>query len=325
MSALPWEEGPARLKEDSLTSWQGQEDANEILTMSGECPRCSHESTWEIPASTVVVTASAAVAPGSTASEAQYKPTTLFKCLCPENHRHPARMQVTGCGAYWVAKPRKGASDLRYRLEPVREPSLVNAATLVAKESESAQGGLRTLAEKWVPGIAAIISVLGLAGVVVSKDAVNALSQGWRIAAFTLVAVAVIAAAVATALVYRAAFGWPEVVSLDTDSDVLAAATRISERNIRIVERLQDAVVLSGVAVLALLGGLAIFWLQPDSTHPVKVTYTVSGSTSSICGMAGDIKDGKLAVEVTEGSTTTTEQVDLSAVTKLEQVSSCGG
>jgi hypothetical protein len=234
-------------------------------------------------------------------------------------------MVVIGCGAYWVARPTKHPDENKYGLEPVKEPKLIAAARLVAKESVTTQGGLRTLAEKWIPGIAAIVGVLGLAGLVVSQDAVEGLSQQWRAGSFVLVAGAVIAAVIATVLVYRAAFGWPTEMRLGTDAEVLAAADRLSRDNSTIVQRLRTAVGWSVAAVVALLGALAIFWLQPDSTRPTRVTYTEGGAETIACGKLGKISDGALRIKVNVGNTSTTRSVPLSSVTALEQVADCGG
>ncbi|WP_459982164.1 hypothetical protein [Nocardioides sp. AN3] len=226
MSELPWEDGPAEVGPSSLCEWKGVASSG-VLDLSGPCPRCGHDSTFNVHQTAIVVTASAA---GSTLAEAfdTFNASTLFKCRCETVHAHPKKMTVEGCGAYWVARPEREQNANRYTLKPVTAPKLIAAAQLVAKESVTAHGGLQTLAEKWIPGIAAIIGVLGLAGLVVSKDAVDGLDLGWRIGAFALVAFGVMTAVAATVLVYRAAFGWPTQVPLGTDADVLAAAEQLS-------------------------------------------------------------------------------------------------
>jgi hypothetical protein len=263
MAEVAWEDGPAELKDDSLQEWEGQATSG-VLELGGPCPRCHHTFTFPVHSTGIIVTATAAEDTSGDQAIATFNAATLIKCLCGKSHAHPADMSVQGCGAYWVARPKKDPAANKFALEPEKEPRLIAAATLVAKEGTTAAAGLRTLAEKWIPGIAAITGVLGLAGLVVSKDAIKGLTWEWRGGAFALVAVAVIAAVVATVLVYRAAFGWPSEVPLGTDDEVLAVAEKLSNNNSAIVARLRDAVTSSVVAVTALLLALAIFWLQPD-------------------------------------------------------------
>jgi hypothetical protein len=324
MAEVAWEDGPAELKDDSLQEWEGQATSG-ILELHGPCPRCHHTFTFPVHSTGITVTATAAADSSGDQAKATFNAATLIKCLCGEPHAHPPKMSVRGCGAYWVARPKKDQAANKYTLEPVKEPKLIAAATLVAKEGATAAAGLKTLAEKWIPGIAAIISVLGLSGLVISKDAIQGLSQEWRGGAFALVAVAVIAAVVATVWVYRAAFGWPTEIPLGTDDEVLAAAEKLSKNNSAIVTRLRGAVSSSVVAVTALLLALAIFWLQPDSTRPTEVTYTGDTGEASVCGKLGKVSNGELQIKIEDGSTSSTKKVELSTVTALEQVDSCGG
>jgi hypothetical protein len=171
----------------------------------------------------------------------------------------------------------------------------------------------------------AIVGILGLASVVVAKDAVEGLSQWWRGGAFGLVAVAVLVAAIATALVYRAAFGWPKEVALGTDEQLLAAAEEITKRNSRIAGGVRVGVSLSFVSLVALLGALAIFWLQPDSTGLMKVTYTEEGDEVSVCGEVARVEDGELVLKVADGPRSMPDRVTLSRVANLGLVRTCGG
>ncbi len=319
MSTLPWAEGPAEIDTSSLASWQGEEQTDGILTLSGACPRCGARITSEVSGSAVIVTAAAE-------GEPAFDAATFFQCGCSEPHAGRPPNKSRGCGAYWVARPKKNDSGHRYRLEAVTQPDLVKAATLIAEEGASGErAGLRALAEKWIPGIAAIIGILGLASVVVAKDSVEGLSQGWRGAAFGLVAVAVLAAAGATAFVYRAAFGWPKDMPLETDAQVLAAAREIRARNSKIAGKIRAAVGLSFASLIALLMALAIFWLQPDSERPIEVTYTNNGDDVTVCGKLSSVDDGALLLKITDGAKTTTERIGLATVTDLKQTAKCGG
>lgn len=318
MATVTWQEGPAELRADSLASWQGQEEVPGSLTLTGECPRCRTTFSTTVSGSAVINTSAAK-------GQAVFDAPTLFQCACSEGHAGRPATRMLGCGAFWVARPTLESGAARYHLEPVTQPQLVQAATLVAQDAQATATGLRSLAEKWIPGVAAITGILGLASVVVAADSVAGLSQGWRVAAYGLVAGAVVLAATATALVYRAAFGWPKDVPVKTEADLLAAAELIAGRNTRVANSLRTAVGLSFAALAALLIALGILWLQPDSTSPLKVTYTDAGGTVTLCGKLAAARDGTLRLEVTDGPRTTTESVPLASVTGLAEVESCGG
>lgn len=325
MSALLWREAQFRLTTDSLESWEG-EDTGGSLDFSGNCPRCKHDFRRAVEPDTDIVVADAGLAPdaaGTTSQEVLYNAATMFRCACAVQHPKRPATKTTGCGAYWVARP-TAVTHRSYTLEAVTDENLIADATLVAVEAEAAGAGMRTLAEKWIPGIAAILGILGLAGVVVSADAAQGLSLEIRKAIFALVALAVLGGVVATALVYRAAFGWPKNVPLQTDEQVIAAAKEIRDRNTRAGSHIRTAVAWSVGSIVALLVALGLAWLQPESVKHMNVTYTEGDSTASVCGKVGDVKDGKLALEVTDGNRTTTEHVELGSVTKLEPSTGCG-
>lgn len=315
MATKPWKEGPAKLRADSLASWQGQERSG-ILTLSGRCPRCSADLAIQIHSSTVIVTAAAS-------GEAAFDAVAFFQCTCEEEHAGRPETKYRGCGAYWVAQPRKNEHDDRYHLDISAQPELNAAVKLIAEESQATGSGLRTLAEKWIPGVGAIVGILGLAGIVLSKDSVAGLSWSLRLLAFSLVTLAVLMAASATILVYRAAFGWPKEVPLRSNDDVLAAAEMINTRTAQIARNVRFGVGLSSAALAALLAALGLLWLQPDSDRPIAVTYDDGGKEMSVCGKVARVEDGQLQLEVTDGPRTTTEPIDMASVTKLEQKSEC--
>ncbi|GAB6984524.1 hypothetical protein [Nocardioides pyridinolyticus] len=315
MATKAWKEGPVVLRAASLESWQGQERSG-ILTLSGRCPRCDADFSQQIHSSTVIVTAAAD-------GEAAFDAVTYFPCACEEVHAGRPKTKDKGCGAYWVAQPRKNKHNDRYHLEISAQPELNAAAKLIAEESQATGKGLRTLAEKWIPGVGAIVGILGLAGVVVSKDSVAGLGWSARLLAFSLVALAVLTAAGSVILVYRAAFGWPKEVSLRTNDDVLAAVEKINSRNAQIARNVRIGAGLSVASLTALLAALGVLWLQPDPDRPVTATYDDGGREMSLCGEVVGVKDGQLQLKVTDGPRTTTESIDMTSVTELEQRAKC--
>lgn len=316
MTDIAWVEGLVVDQDGRLARWQGQEQNPGTLTMSGPCLRCGATFTHEVSGTTLIVTAAAQGA-------AAFDAPILISCACSEHHEgRPGPKK--GCGASWVARPSLDEASGRYGLQRVDDRKLVDAA-LVSSSARVEEAGLRALAEKWIPAIAAVTGALGLASVVVAEDAVEGLAWPWRVAAFAAVAVAVIAAACATALVYRAAFGWPKALPTRTEEQLLAAVGVIRDRNSGIAAKLRWGVGLSFVALVALLFGLAILWLQPDTTPPVEVTYTEAGSAVTLCGKLAAVENGSLQLTVTQGPRTAVIEVPLSAVTDVAQVPKCGG
>ena len=317
---IPWKQELIALADDSLSDWASAVRTEGELETSGLCPRCRDTASATVTANTLVVIAGAN-------DRAQFSAPTLFNCNCEVPHPGRPPDRGSGCGACWVGQPTYDNNSGEYSLQAVTDQRLVAAAVRV-DEAKASPEEIRSLAEKWIPCIAAVSGTLGLATVVVAADSAKRLDQCWQITALVLVAFAILTAAAATVLVYRAAFGWPKKIDLRNEQDVLDEARRLAEIPTKFVNRMWWAIILSALSLLALLGALGIFWIQPAPTLSVRVTYADSGNgnaEATVCGRFLGVGAGNLRLSVTDAPRTAIQPIPLPDVTKVEQVSTCEG
>ena len=318
---MSWQEEPANLQPESLDAWQGSVIGHD-LQMSGPCPVCGHDVSVVLAPSTLITTSAAH------SDSARFEAARYFECNCGSTHPSRPDTRGSGCGAYWVGRPRYHPATGEYSVDIVTQPQSVAAAILVEENERATSHGIRSLAEKWIPGIAAVTGTLGLAAVVVAKDSVAELDRGWRIGAFLLVVGAVSAAGAATVVAYRAAYGWPQRLPLTSDDDLLRAAEKIRSHADKVASRLKAAVGLSCVSLLALVVTLGIFWIEPTPRFAFSVTYTADGRTATtvvLCGEFLGVDGGAFRLSVKDGPRVTTEAIPLSSITEIETVPKCEG
>ncbi len=212
MSGEPWV--MAEVLPVNLDTWQ----VNQQLLAYGRCPRCGEGSNQQLQFDGVLV----------------IDAPKLFRCNCSAAHAgRPARLN-NGCGAWWVGRVHS-SDGMTFSVAAEPGPTLHSAAAAVATENESDAVAVAT--ERWVPGVAAMLGLSGLASAVVARDAVSALPWVWALVAYLLVCVTVVAAGGATYLAYR------------------ASATH-----------LRRAVFLACLSTFTLLVALGVLWLYPSSS-----------------------------------------------------------
>jgi hypothetical protein len=221
------------------------------------------------------------------------------------------------------------ADGKEFRLKPVTDPVLRQAARAVADKLEASRTGIGTAAEKWVPGISALLGLFGLVTIVVARDAASALSWGLRVVMFGLVCLALACAASATISIYRAAFGWPKKINLSSDADVIAVAKEVANQAEIAGKKLRSAVILAAVSTAALLGALGILWLQPapGATAMALLDFTTPGTGATVlhrCVQIDGVANGMLQVKVIDGGSIDSYAVALTDVLKLVPAS-CKG
>lgn len=301
----PWE--PKEVVPESLAAWQ----VNHTLLAYGPCPHCGDQADEQLHGGGTVVVASV--------QPADLDAPAVFTCNCTGGHAgRPAGLQ--GCGALWVARVKKVGAHFEF--SPESDAGLRKAAVVVAKATEDAHATVTAAADKWVPGVAALLGLSGVATAVVARDAVSALSTCWRVSAFALVCLAVLGAAIATVLVYRAAYGWPTSVSLTSAAKVLEAARKLQERASKAASHLKISVSVALAAVIALLAALGIIWLQPNAgTKPTaQIDFTAPGATgvSHRCAEIVSIIEGVVKIKVITGGPVETVSIPMSSVSKLQ-------
>lgn len=319
MSRESWLEAQVQIDATSFAGWVVTKQPDGLLC-TGKCPRCFNDVTVGLQRHTNIVTAGAEEDPGQL-----YDPPTQMVCNCTEPHLDRPE-GASGCGAYWVAKPQRDQAG-GFTLAPVLEPQLVQAAKIVYEASQEAGTGIAVAAGKWIPGVSALTGLFGLTTIAFSREAADELSPDWRAVAYALVVVATVLAALATVVIYRAAFGWPERLPLDKAVDVLSAARKVQDRVAVTSTRLKQSVGLAAGALTALLAAVGVLWIQPQSQPSLMVEYSQNGNAEApavSCGTVLGIGAGKLRLRVAEATGSTTLIIPTGEIANLQPVTKCG-
>lgn len=212
-------------------------------------------------------------------------------------------------------------------LRPETDPSVGEAANVLADSINDSGATITTVAEKWVPGVSALLGLAGLTTVIVAKDTVSAFDLFWRSAIFILVVVAISTAALATIWIYRAAFGWPKDVRLSSVADVVAAAASVRSRAIDAARKFRASVRLAIASTAALLAALAILWFQPSVPEipTARITFATPGpggaSASERCVQIVAVAKGVLQAKVLTGGPTDTLSIPVNQLMTLDLAS----
>lgn len=271
-----------------LESWHGSASVA-VLNLDGLCPQCRHPSPAEIPRQ---VTALESMPTGQAKTL-----STDLACTCQEPHKGRPD-GASGCGRNWLVVTTV-TSDGTVILAPVRpagppaspgqvpapDPALVAAAQALRDATASRQmADLRSAADKWTAGVAAIFSLFGLAGITITRNAVTGLTAGWQAGIAITAAASISLAGLSVYLTYRAAYGWPETYPVSDDAELLTwyrarqAAPRIQATYLR------NGVRAAGAALVMLIATVGLLWfapLEPPAGPLVRVTLT---NGSQLCG-----------------------------------------
>lgn len=248
---VDWHDGAVLIADAQLNAWT----VGPNLLATGRCPRCDGSVSRQFYLDGVVL---------ATDDEKPAYPVDVpvfVSCNCDEQHDGRPDGRRNGCGAWWVARLR--SSDSGYGLISESDEAVWRAARDVDEAATRSESALTTASEKWVPGVAALTSILGLASVVLARDAVADLPLAAKWAAYLLVVAAVSCATAAVWLSYRAAFGWPRSFSLTSAADVVALARELNMRAASSARYLKAAVGLAVGSVVALVVAVGVLWLVP--------------------------------------------------------------
>jgi hypothetical protein len=122
---------------------------------------------------------------------------------------------------------------------------------------------VRSAVEKWLPGLAALYGLFGLAGVVSGRGIAAKLPTGekWVVAAFALAGLG--ATIVSIICGYRAAYGWPRMVGVMTNDQLQAWYEERNSRAGKTVGLFRTALVWALAALIALLLAAGTLWVWP--------------------------------------------------------------
>jgi hypothetical protein len=302
-SPLPYVAAEVRPTEQQLAGWtvEWQE-----LHASGKCPRCTDEITydWELDHT--------ALSGGSGGQSVTRKVT----CLCET--AHPGTPDgKKGCGA---------TMPLRFYLDatgahaaPQTDPRLVAAARALDAAGADAEKRLRTAAEKWVAGVAAVLALFGIAGTVAGGSILGNLSGDHRRTVVGLTAAAIVAAILAIVSSYLAAYGWPRVVEM-TDNNLLTWYEGRRNRLRTIASQLRWAVIAAVASIGLLTSAAGLAWLTLPGP-PDTILKLTDRNDATTCGTLLPPKtSATVRLRLADGSV---KETPLTTVLKVESVKSC--
>lgn len=227
------------------------------LVASGDCPECRHRTRYTVRSE--ISTAGAAVG-GSVPVER--RTTRKIPCACRGNHgSHPAGL--AGCGRWWLVDVVRSDDDSGWHLEPAQDDRMLAAAEALNDAAATQLTEVRSAVEKWLPGLAALYGLFGLAAVVSGRGNGAKLPVGerWVVGAFALAGLG--ATVLSITCGYRAAYGWPRTVKVMTNEQL---QTWYEERNSRAgkaVGLFRTALVYALAALIALLVAAGTLWVWP--------------------------------------------------------------
>ena len=277
---VAYQRQPLTVTDADLAGWTASIDANNIERTDGLCPRCGHPTPETIPPLSVI-TAALVTAFKDDAVENVQSLTHFIDCACGEPHAGRPANVSTGCGGEWLIRITKGPRGLQVG---TGDTTLLGAAKAFNEASADELSVVRGLAKSWVQGVAALLGLFSLAGLVFTATAVSVLSSGYQIAFAALASAALAAAASGTYLAYRAAFGWPKKTSVDDDVKLRAFFIDNGERTRKAARNLKLGVGSTFLSIAALGAAILILWFGTPASPPSPLVMITSTDGSRPCG-----------------------------------------
>ncbi|MFG3381441.1 hypothetical protein [Streptomyces sp. NPDC047999] len=286
--AMPYRYRQHMVTDDELADWdvnRAEVDENDILGVKGPCPNCRHLTELSVDWSVV-----AGQSGGLRALAPSERMTRICDCACGEEHpRAGAEEPAERCGSWWlVTMPLD--PDVTPPVRAATDASLLPALRALKEATATEESTLQSMAEKWVAGVAALLGLFGLVGVVMGMDAFTGLSTLGRVVAGLFSGVAIVGAAGAVVLAYKAAYGWPVEVNLKDDYLV---AKWFDNRRGRLKEaagQLRRGVVWALCSLGALAVAVGCIWFWPQSSPEGPLIEVTRGNDSKVCGTLLDSK-----------------------------------
>ena len=308
---------------EQLAAWTVTETRG-VLQTSGPCPACQHEFPVEIVRDVIAATATE----DQTMVPPEKRTTRRFACKCTTDHPGRPAAIMGGCGRWWLASVVSDEVDGR-KLVPAPDQGLASAATALDAASRDEVTAVRAWAEKWLPAVAALYGLFGLASVVLGKDALEHIPLVGRLVVAGLIGVGLISTIRAIFFGYSAAFGWLTLRKVENDAELedwykqrraaLAAAPLL----------LKKALNRAVTALVFLMFAVGVIWFWPPTDPPsplVQVSYNQDGDTTkpmSACGKLVDSKDKQLTVQSAVGATKQAIPINVAWVQSVTAKDAC--
>lgn len=297
-------------------------DATQGLLATGPCAKCKHE--FSVPVRSDVITSTAAVA----ASVPPEKRTTRrVACGCSVSHPGRPATVLAGCGRWWLATVVQ-ETDGSYKMIAPPDEGIAGAATALDAAQRDEVTAVRTWGEKWLPAVAALYGLFGLAGLVLAKDTIAGLPVPGRVVMFIPIAAGLAATALAVWWGYRAAFGWMTLQTVDNDVELIEWYEQRRAALAKAPPLLKKALEAAFASLVALFLAVAVLWFWPsDPASPtVLVAYNEggdAGAPTTACGILVTSKDGMLTVKAVDGGVTRPIPIKAADVTSLTVKDKC--
>lgn len=311
-----------RITQQQLAGWTVAGDPLG-LRASGPCAECGHEFSVQIIADVV-----SSVALDTAPVPPEARTTRRFGCGCLADHEGRPASVPGGCGRWWLATVVKGDGDGR-KLIPAPDEALAGAASALEQATRDEMTAVRGWAEKWLPGVAALYGLFGLAGVVLGKDAFKGIGPFGLIVAALAIAAGLICTVAAIWFGYRAAFGWMSARSVATDAELEEWYRQRRAAVVTAPAHLRNSVIAASGALVLLLVAVGVIWFWPtsDPASPlIDVAYNADGNAATpatVCGKLLASSEGTITVQATVGTAKQSVVINSPWVTGLTPKATC--
>lgn len=244
--------------------------AGEPPKWRGPCAMCTHDHLVEVPDRVVNGVVPQADEPVSVQ-------VRMFPCLCPLVHEGRPEGVLGGCGRYWLGRV-EHRGGRRYTLAVETDLALLPQARALDEAARSESLRARTMAEKWVGGVTALLGLLSVSSVITGATASKAVRSDLRWLVFAVAVLAIGTAAVALVFAYRAAFGAPGTASVRTQTEQNRWWRKVRLAGPRAVRQLKVSFALTLVSLLLAVVVAVLLWFLPQQKSPAQCTVQGQGS-----------------------------------------------
>jgi hypothetical protein len=169
-------------------------------------------------------------------------------------------------------------------LTELTDPQLATAAEELQAAGTAQLADVRSLAQKWMGGVTALFGLFSLAGIIFTRSTVTGLGTGWQVLIALFAFIAVVLAAGAVYLSYRAAYGWP-VTEVIYDNDQLRDWHAAQQAAPRVQAGLMKQGVLAAAGALgALVVTVMLLWFAPQAVPSGPLVQATLSDGSQVCG-----------------------------------------
>ncbi len=186
-----------------------------------------------------------------------------------------------------------GAVTVRIRPGPASTASSRDRTRQLQELRRTELTRVRTAAENWRNGLAALLALITTVSVVKGRAAIDQLPFRAQVAVGVALLAAVICAAAGAYLAMRAAYGMPTIQQLSGSTEELVDFERASA--VKAMGELRWAVRLTFATLALLVTAIGVTWYVPPS--PPAMVQIVTRDGASVCGTLQHASATDISVE----------------------------